>query len=151
MSVKKILFLTGTRADFSKLKALIAAVRDMDIVITTTPVVPRTHPFLDAAWLGPGSFAGIVDMGVSWITPSLATLDLAVTDDIAQANSEKVSYPKPYDAEVAHLVVGLHPGRRTPQQRTALVFAGLGLADVAVGAAVYARAIEKNIGHILPL
>lgn len=128
-----------------------AAVANMDIVVTTTPVVPRTSPFLDAAWLSPGSFAGIVDMGVSWITLSLAALDIAVTDDIAQAGSERVNYPKPYDGEVAHLVVGLHPGRKTPQQRTALVFAGLGLADVAVGAAVYARALEKNIGRILPL
>jgi ornithine cyclodeaminase/alanine dehydrogenase-like protein (mu-crystallin family) len=123
----------------------------MDIVVTTTPVVPRTPAFLDAAWLSPGCFAGIVDMGVSWITPSLAALDIAVTDDIAQAGSERVNYPKPYDGEVAHLVAGLHPGRTTPQQRTALVFAGLGLADVAVGAAVYARALEKNIGRILPL
>jgi ornithine cyclodeaminase/alanine dehydrogenase-like protein (mu-crystallin family) len=128
-----------------------AAVEDMDIVITTTPVVPRTPAFLDATWLSPGSFAGIVDMGVSWITPSLATLDLAVTDDIAQADSERVNYPKPYDGEVAHLVAGLLQGRRTRQQRTALIFAGLGLADVAVGAAVYSSALEKNIGHVLPL
>jgi ornithine cyclodeaminase/alanine dehydrogenase-like protein (mu-crystallin family) len=83
--------------------------------------------------------------------PSLATLDLAVTDDIAQADSERVNYPKPYDGEIAHLVAGLLPGRRTIRQRTALVFAGLGLADVAVAAAVYARAIEKSIGRVLPL
>jgi ornithine cyclodeaminase/alanine dehydrogenase-like protein (mu-crystallin family) len=48
-------------------------------------------------------------------------------------------------------VAGRLPGRASPEARTALVFAGVGLADVAVGAAVYQRAAEKGIGRVLPL
>ena len=128
-----------------------AALAGMDIVITSTPVVPRTEPFLDASWRGPGSFTGMVDLGLSWISETLPGLDQVVTDDIAQAGSENLAYPEPYDGEVADLVAGRLAGRPSPEARTALVFAGVGLADVAVGAAVYERAAEKGIGRVLPL
>jgi ornithine cyclodeaminase/alanine dehydrogenase len=127
------------------------AVAGMDIVITTTPVVPPTPPFLDAAWLAPGSFAGMIDLGLSWISKSLPALDLVVTDDIAQAGTERLAYPEPYHGEVAGLVVGSLPGRENAAQRNALVFAGLGLADVAVAAAVYERAKEAGVGRVLPV
>jgi ornithine cyclodeaminase/alanine dehydrogenase len=128
-----------------------AALEGMDIVISSTPVVPRTKPFLDAAWLAPGSFTSMVDLGLSWISGSLTGLDRVVTDDISQAGSEKLAYPKPYDGEVADLVAGTVSGRGSAEERTALVFAGLGLADVAVGAAVYECAVAKGIGRVLPL
>jgi ornithine cyclodeaminase/alanine dehydrogenase len=127
------------------------ALEGVDIAITSTPVVPRTKPFLDAAWLAPGSFAGMVDLGFSWISESLRGLDRVVTDDTAQAGTENLAYPEPYDGEVMDLVSGALRGRETPDERTALVFAGIGLADVAVAAAVYERAAERQIGRVLPL
>lgn len=128
-----------------------AALEGMDIVITSTPVAPKPEPFLDAGWLSPGSFAGMVDLGVSWISETMTGLDRVVTDDIAQAGSEKLTYPEPYDGEVADLVAGTLAGRESPEERTALVFAGVGLADVAVAGAVYQRAMEKGVGRTLPL
>ncbi len=126
------------------------AVAGMDIVVTSTPVVPPTEPFLDAAWLEAGAFAAMVDLGLSWISASLPALDLVVTDDIAQAGSERLAYGEPYHGEVAGLVAGSLAGREDPGQRNALVFAGLGLADVAVAAAVYERAKETGLGRVLP-
>lgn len=128
-----------------------AAVENLDIVISSTPIVPRPAPFLDAAWLSPGSFVGSVDLGVSWHKESFGALDIAVTDDTAQAGSERVNFPRAYDGEVAALVTGTLAGRTDARQRTGLVFAGLGLADVAVGAAVYDAARKKGIGRVLPL
>ncbi len=127
------------------------ALHEMDIVVTTTPVVPRTEPFLDAAWLSPGSFTSMVDLGLSWISESLSRLDRVVTDDQAQAGTEGLAYKEPYDGEVAHLVVGRLAGRERAKERTALVFAGVGLADVAVAGAVYERALETGLGQRLPL
>ena len=127
------------------------ALEGMDIVITSTPVVPPTAPFLDAAWLSPGSFAGMVDLGKSWHSASLPALDRVVTDDISQAGSENLAYREPYHGEVADLVAGSKAGRATPEERCALVFAGVGLADVAVGAAVYEAARAKGIGQVLAL
>lgn len=128
-----------------------AAVENLDMIITSTPIVPRPTPFLDAAWLSPGSFIGSVDLGASWIKESLAAIDIAVTDDIAQAGSERVNFPRAYDGEVASLVAGTLAGRTNARQRAALVFAGLGLADVAVAAAVYDEARKRDIGRILPM
>lgn len=128
-----------------------AALEGMDIVITSTPVVPRTPPFLDAAWLAPGSFTSMVDLGLSWHPEPLRALDRVVTDDLSQAGSEKLVYPAPYDGEIADLVAGTRPGRERPDQRTALVFAGIGLADVAVAAAIHRRALERDFGRRLPL
>jgi ornithine cyclodeaminase/alanine dehydrogenase len=128
-----------------------AAVAGSDIVITSTPVVPRTPPFLDAGWLAPGSFTSMVDLGLSWHPEPLRALDRVVTDDLDQAGSERLVYPEPYDGEIADLVAGSQPGRTSPGERTALVFAGIGLADVAVAAAVDRRARERGIGRRLPL
>ena len=127
------------------------AVAGCDIVVSSTPVAPPTPPFLDAAWLAPGSFTSMVDLGLSWRSDTCHGFDLAVTDDPAQAVSERLGYPKPYDGEVADLVAGTLAGRSGPEARTTLVFAGLGLADVAVGAAVYERAVAEGIGRTLPL
>lgn len=128
-----------------------SALAEMDIVVTTTPVVPRTEPFLDAAWLSHGSFTSMVDLGLSWISESLSGLDRVVTDDQAQAGTEGLAYKEPYDGEVADLVVGRLAARQSYDERTALVFAGLGLADVAVASAVYERAREVGLGGTLPL
>ena len=127
------------------------ALAEMDIVVTTTPVVPRTEPFIDAAWLSPGAFASMVDLGLSWVSDSLGRLDRVVTDDQAQAGSEGLAYKEPYDGEVADLVVGRLAARQSAEERTALVFAGVGLADVAVAGAVYERAVAAGIGQALAL
>ncbi len=54
-------------------------------------------------------------------------------------------------ARFAGLVAGSLSGRAGPAQRNALVFAGLGLADVAVAAALYERAKERGVGRVLPV
>jgi alanine dehydrogenase len=127
------------------------AIAGMDIVVTSVPVVPKPAPTLDAAWLSPGSFASVVDLGYSWISESLGALDRVVTDDLDQAVTEKLTYPKPYHGEVAGLVAGTTAGRQTDKERTALFFAGIGLADVVVGAAVYERARAQGLGRVLCL
>jgi ornithine cyclodeaminase/alanine dehydrogenase len=127
------------------------AVEGMDIVVTTTPVVPPTEPFLDAAWLSPGAFTSMVDLGFSWQAASLVALDRLVTDDIAQAGSERLPATKAFAGEVADLVAGRLPARADASERTALVFAGIGLADVAVAAALHAKALERRIGKLLAM
>ena len=126
-----------------------AALDGADIVVTSTPVVPRTEPFLDAAWLASGSFTAMVDLGISWVSESLRGLDLVVTDDQSQAESEQLAYPEPYAGEVADLVAGSVTGRRDMSARTGLVFAGIGLADVAAAALVHERALARGAGRTL--
>ena len=86
-----------------------------------------------------------------WKGDTLTSHDCVVTDDAAQAVTEKLTYPKPYHGEVSDLVSGKLPGRKDARQRTALVFSGIGLADVAVGGVVYEAARAKGIGRVLTL
>ena len=127
------------------------AIEGLDLVVTSIPLLPQVAPFLDAAWLAPGSFASMVDLGFSWIRDGLETLDRVVTDDLVPGGGEGLAYPAPFDGEIADLVGGTIPGRKTADQRTALVFGGLGLSDVAVGGLLYERAREKGVGRVLPL
>ncbi len=126
------------------------AIEGADIVVTTTPLVPRTAPFLDAARVKPGGFIAAVDLGISWHAEALQSFDRLVTDDLAQAATERVVTPRPFDGEIADLVVGKLDGRPAPDARTALIFAGLGLADVAAAALVYEQAREAGVGRVLP-
>ncbi|MEZ5847194.1 MAG: ornithine cyclodeaminase family protein [Geminicoccaceae bacterium] len=127
------------------------AMAEADIVITTTPVVPRTAAFLDCGRTAAGAFIAMVDLGVSWKPETFGALDLIVTDDRSQADSENLANPELYRGEVADLVAGRIEGRGARTDRTALIFAGIGLADVAAAARVYERARERSIGRILPV
>lgn len=85
----------------------------------------------------------------------MGAIDLAFTDDREQAASAGLTFPRDFDGEIADLVVGEHAGRdRSPsgrEARTALVFAGIGLADTAAAALIYETARREGKGHVLPL
>jgi len=49
-------------------------------------------------------------------------------------------------AELGEIVVGVRPGRTTPEEIMIFDSTGTAMQDVASAAAVYARAVAKNIG-----
>jgi ornithine cyclodeaminase/alanine dehydrogenase-like protein (mu-crystallin family) len=57
------------------------AVAGLDLVVTSVPAAPGLEPFLDAAWLAPGSFASLVDLGRSWRPEGLGRIEHRVVDD----------------------------------------------------------------------
>jgi ornithine cyclodeaminase/alanine dehydrogenase len=126
------------------------AVEAADIVVTSVPAAPNFAPLLDGAWLKPGAFAAMVDLGRSWKRETICDFDVMATDDRAQsevlAADGKLAHAGPWPAELADLVAGRHPGRTGPSQRTGFVFAGMALADLAVAALAYRRALEAGIG-----
>ena len=130
-----------------------AAISDVDIVVTSVPIIPPFDPFLDAQWMKPGAFAAMVDLGRSWTMDSAATLDIVATDDIDQAGpgGEDMGFPREYDAEISDLVAGKKPGRTDDTQKTALLFGGPALADVAAAALVFERAKAVGAGRLLKL
>jgi ornithine cyclodeaminase/alanine dehydrogenase-like protein (mu-crystallin family) len=130
-----------------------AAVSDVDIVVTSVPILPPFDPFIDAAWLKPGTFAAMVDLGRSWHMDGAAKMDVVVTDDVDQAGpkGENMGFPRDYDAEVAELVAGTKPGRTDDRQKTALLFGGPALADTAAAALIFDRAKAAGAGRVLKL
>ena len=77
--------------------------------------------------------------------------DLIITDDSSQAATEQLAKPELYRGEIADLVAGRLAGEEMHSGRTALIFAGIGLADAAAAARVFQRATERGVGMVLPV
>ncbi len=132
-----------------------AAVRGMDLVVTSGPIRKDPRPTIPAGWLAEGAFASAVDFDSYWTGDALRQIDLLATDDAAQmAYYREVGYfrdtPEPH-AELGDIVAGRRPGRTSPGQRTLAMNLGLALDDVATAPLVYRRAVEQRIGTWLPL
>lgn len=125
-------------------------VETADIVVTSVPAAPNFAPFLDGAWLRPGAFAAMVDLGRSWKRETIRDFDVMATDDRAQskvlAADGKLAHAGPWPADLADFAMGRHRGRTGGQQRTGFVFAGMALADLAVAALAYRRALAAGVG-----
>ncbi len=127
-----------------------AAVAGADVVVSSVLSGAGMAPFVDGAWLAPGSFAALVDRGAPWRPETLRAIDLVATDDRAQSQAlaadGKFAHPGPYVGDLAQLVAGTATGRSDPRQRALFVFAGLALADLAVAALAYERAKARGLG-----
>ncbi len=120
------------------------AIRDADVIVTSVTLSPQLVPFLDAHWLKPGAFVTMTDLAAPWLTDSLPALDCIIVDDLEQ----EASMLKPLvdsalvRGDLTGLVTGDATGRCTPDERTAFVFRGLALGDLAVAGLAYQRACE---------
>ncbi len=129
-------------------------VASSDIVITSVPNRAGFAPFLDPAWLLPGSFVSAVDVGRSWIATGLRSLDVLATDDRSQAlelvRALGLGDTPLFDTDLSGLVTTVNSGRTDPRQRTMFIFRGFALGDLAVAARIYAAAKVAGIGTTLP-
>ncbi|RRH71482.1 ornithine cyclodeaminase family protein [Falsigemmobacter faecalis] len=129
-----------------------AAVREMDVVVSSVPPAPQLQPFLDPRWLTKRAFVSAVDLGRSWHqAPWRAAFDLVVTDDTDQSKAlieqGKLLDGGPFDGEIGDLLTArLSP----PDGRRALLFAGTPLCDLALAARIEALAREAGLGMELP-
>jgi ornithine cyclodeaminase/alanine dehydrogenase len=118
------------------------AVSGADLVVSTVTVSPRLVPFLDARWLAPGCYAAITDLAGPWMADGMPAFDRIVIDDAAQeaAMVEPMVAPGLVAGDLAGLVHGSVAGRRGDKERTAFIFRGLGLGDLALAALAWRRA-----------
>lgn len=131
------------------------AVRGLDLVVTSGPILKHPQPAIEAGWLAPGAFASAVDFDSYWQGPALAEIDRLATDDHAQMRYYREagyfqSTPEPY-ADLGELAAGLQPGRQSPAERTMAINLGLALDDMATAIRIYHRARERGLGTRLPL
>ncbi len=124
------------------------AVSDADLVISSVPLSSRIKPFLDVGWLKPGVFATITDAAVPWLPETMAGFDRIIIDDLqqeAQMDRPLVA-PQLVSTDLGGLVNGEPLSRNTPEERTAFVFRGLGLGDLALAGLAYQRSRSQTIG-----
>jgi ornithine cyclodeaminase/alanine dehydrogenase-like protein (mu-crystallin family) len=124
------------------------ALAGADIVVTSVTLSPDVKPFLDGHWLAPGAFAAITDLARPWAPGGMSAFDRIFIDDLEQERkSEKPMVPvESIDGDLSGLVQGSASGRATPDERTAFIFRGLALGDLALAALAYDRATEARRG-----
>ena len=131
------------------------AVKGLDIVVSSGPILKHPTPAIEPGWLAEGSFASPVDFDSYWQGAALREIDKLATDDIAQmAYYRQEGYfqttPAPY-ADLGEIAAGRKPGRESDDERTMSINLGLALDDMATAIRVYQKANDQGIGVKLSL
>lgn len=131
------------------------AIQDMDLVVTSGPILKEPSPSIEAGWLAPGGFASPVDFDSYWTGAALAEMDKLATDDLDQMEYyRQIGYfkqtPRAY-ADLGEIASGKKPGREKDQERIISLNLGVALSDMATASLIYHQAKAKGIGRSLPL
>jgi ornithine cyclodeaminase/alanine dehydrogenase len=118
------------------------AISEADLIVTSITYSVDVPPFLDAGKLKPGSFAAVTDLAAPWRKETFPALDRIFIDDLAQEAQlpNKLAPPDLIDGELSSLVVGDTVGRTAASDRTAFIFRGHAIGDLALSALAYQRA-----------
>jgi ornithine cyclodeaminase/alanine dehydrogenase-like protein (mu-crystallin family) len=129
------------------------AVDDADLVITSVTFSPQLVPSIDARWLQPGTFATVTDLAASWVPDGMSAFDRIVIDDLEQEAQmpKRLIDPALVAGDLTGLVNGDITGRRSDGEKTAFVFRGLALGDLALAALAYQRARQSGYGSQIDL
>lgn len=127
------------------------AVRGADLVISTVTLTPELVPFLDASWLKPGASAIVVDLAASWIKASMPIFSRIIIDDSEQEAQMTTPLVDPdlVVGDLTELVNGDIAGRCSDYEKTAFIFRGLALGDLALAALAYQRARQLFKGCLI--
>lgn len=126
------------------------AMHDADLIVTSVTLSPQLVPYLDARWLKPGVFVTMTDLAAPWLQESMAAFDRIIVDDLEQEASmdKPLIDPALVRGDLTGLVTGDAAGRCMADERTAFVFRGLALGDLAVAGLAYQRACECSQGTL---
>lgn len=124
------------------------AVDGADLVITSVTYSSELEPFLNADWLKPGAFATITDLAAPWLDDSMPAFNRIIIDDHEQESSMPNPLVRPdlIGGDLSGLVTGGVTGRENDEERTAFIFRGLALGDLAVAALAYKKARDSSQG-----
>lgn len=136
------------------------AVRASDVVVTCTP---SRRPLLSAADVPSGCFVAAVGADSedkNELAPDLLARSVVVVDvleqcarigDLHHALAARAMRREDVYAELADVVSGRRPGRRSADEITVFDSTGTALEDVAAAAVVYERAVDAGMGIELRL
>lgn len=129
------------------------AIEGHDFVVTSIPGSKGLQPYLDPAWIDPGTCVLAADLARCWFPEPLDSIDVMVADSREACRDAaahgRIRWKGEFHAELSQLVTGAHPGRTSASQRTLILHPGLGLGDVAIAALVVARARAMGLGTLL--
>lgn len=133
------------------------AVRGIDIIVTSGPILRNPNPVIENSWFAAGAFGSAVDFDSYWKTEVLQEVDLISTDDLDQIFYYKEhGYFKHIPSrdqilDLGNVAAGKAPKRQNSKQRIIAMNLGLALDDMATAPLFYKAAIDKKIGLFLNL
>lgn len=148
----------GEGLEFEPVQSIEDGVRDVDIVITTTP---SRKPLVMRDWLSPGTHINAMGAdaeGKQELDPRILSDATVVLDDLEQAShSGEINVPLSggdYSRDQVHgtlgeVVNGAIPGRENVEQITVFDSTGLAIQDMAVAGYVHERCREQGTGIVL--
>jgi len=131
------------------------AIREMDLVVTSGPILREPRPTIEPDWLARGAFACPLDFDSYWQGGAFQQADKLATDDLAQMRYYRQEgyfreTPEPY-ADLGEIVAGKKLGRESEDERTICIHLGLALDDMATAPLIYKKAVRLGVGTELPL
>lgn len=142
----------GQMAGKMGLEAVVCAtgeetIKEADLIVSSVTFSAGLEPFLDARWLCPGSFAAVTDLAAPWDKKSFGALDRVVIDDLEQeaAMPTKLVPLDDVTGDLSGLVLGKVEGRQQDEERTAFVFRGHALGDLALAGLAYRKAGKAGL------
>ena len=141
--------------EIEPVKTLPEAVKNLDMVVTSGPILKNPNPIIEPGWLARGAFASPVDFDSYWQGAALYQADKLATDDLAQMRYYRTEgyfreTPEPY-ADLGEIAAGKKPGRESDDERTISINLGLAADDMATAIRIYRQARATGIGRELPL
>jgi ornithine cyclodeaminase/alanine dehydrogenase-like protein (mu-crystallin family) len=114
-------------------------IRGADLIVTSISWSQNIEAFVDAAWVKPGGFASVVDLGIPWIDESMAAFDRIIIDDLAQESQmdSPIVDLSLVDGDLTGLLTNGVDGRLASDEKTAFVFRGFALGDLALATLAY--------------
>ena len=127
------------------------AIAEADLIVSSVTYSAGLEPFLDARRLMPGCFAAVTDLAAPWIQEGFSGFDRIVIDDVAQeaAMPNKLVRHAHVNGDLSGLVLGDIEGRAGKDERTAFIFRGHALGDLALAALAYRKARASSQGTLI--
>ena len=132
------------------------AVRDADIICTTTS---SRDPVLFGNWIAPGAHINAVgasvpsarELSTSAVAKSKLFVDrlesaLKEAGDFLIPKCENVIDDKHIVGEIGEVLLGIVPGRKSPEEITLFKSVGIAIEDLAAAQFIYEQALKKGIG-----
>ncbi len=122
------------------------AVTGADLIVSSVTLSRELKPFIDANWLVPGAFASVTDLGISSIDDTMPAFDRIVIDDTEQEEqmADSLVDPALVAGDLTALVNGDLPGRCSADEKTAFIFRGLALGNLALAGLAYHYATARE-------
>jgi ornithine cyclodeaminase/alanine dehydrogenase-like protein (mu-crystallin family) len=127
------------------------AVDEADLIVSSVTYSAELKPFLDATRLKPGSFSAITDLTAPWVWAKLGAFDRIVIDDLEQESAlpNKLAPPEVVSGDISGLVLGGIKGRESVNDRTAFIFRGHAMGDLALAGLAYQKACARSTGTVI--